>query len=140
MVCSSLCLSSSDSWGDRASCPSCTREEEQQPPKDRTVREVERMSPAIVASLVARPSVRGGSDCRELSWSRGDSGGLGDVTPARNRFSSQRKEDVCEATLGETNKQASLGDPRKTSRRNRYGWKTLCHCLFLPRKAEAAPR
>lgn len=56
----------------------------------------ELMSPASRASLEDKPRVRGGRDCKEVSWSGGESGWSWDMTSPRKRFSSQRKEEICE--------------------------------------------
>lgn len=140
MLRSSLRLSCSDSVGDRASSPCCTWEEdEQQSPKASTVREREWMSLASVASPVERSSARGGSDCREPSWSGGGPRWSRDRTPARNRFSSQRKEEVCAAALRDTNKQASLRGPRKRPERSGHRRKTsVCFLRLLKKTGQAA--
>lgn len=69
---------------------------EQQVEKEKMVRAEELINPASRVSLEDTPSVRGGMDCKEVSWSGGDSGWPRGVTSPRNRFSSQRKEEVCE--------------------------------------------
>lgn len=56
----------------------------------------ELINPASRASLEDKPSVRGGRDCKEVSWSGEDSGWSRDMASPRNRFSSQRKVGVCE--------------------------------------------
>lgn len=91
-----LCLSSSNSAADRASSPLCTWDEEQQPVKEKTVRVEELIRPSSRASLVDGPMVTGGRDCKELSWRGGESRGSWGMTSPRKRFSSQRKEEVCE--------------------------------------------
>lgn len=93
-VCSSLCLSSSNSARDRASSPRCTWDMEQPLAKDKMVRAEEFMSLTSRASLEDKPIVMGGRDCKEASWSGGDSWWSWDMTSPRNRFSSQRKEEV----------------------------------------------
>lgn len=94
-LCSNLCLSSSSSAGDKANSPRCTWNMEPQLLKEKMVWEEELISPASKVSLEDKPSVRGGRDCKEFSWSGGDSGSSWGRTSPRNRFSSQRKE-VCE--------------------------------------------
>lgn len=146
-VCANLCLSSSNSAGDRANSPWCTWNVEQQLAKEKTVRVEELINPASRASLEDKPSVRGGRDCKEVSWSGGDSGWSWDIASPRNRFSSQRKVGVCEEAGSEPetylrgrervkNVTKHNADNSKTSVGNMKAKTTLCQFCFPLRKVE----
>lgn len=69
--------------------------------KEKMVRAEELINLASRASLEDKPSVTGGRDCKEVSWTGGDSGWSREMTSPRNRLSSQRKEEVCEGAGNE---------------------------------------
>lgn len=69
---------------------------EQQPEKEKMVRAEELINLASRVSPEDKPSVRGGRECKEVSWTGGDSGWFRGMTSPRKRLSSQRKEEVCD--------------------------------------------
>lgn len=145
-ACSNLCLSSSNSAGDRANSPWCTWNIEQQLVKEKMVRAEELIRSASRIPLEDKPSVRGGRDCKELSWSGEDSGWSCGMTSPRNRFSSQRKEEVCEeagnnpeacACLKKIEKKLPVWQQSyKISKGSMKAKTTLYQFLFPLRKAE----